>query len=108
MTSVELFEKVEAHPELQGVGVLDTDKGPAVQVKHTTSGLVTQFPIEAIDNLSWTDLEPVLLCNREPSVLHQISRVVGYFSRIGNWNQSKIGELKDRRKGTYTVTESAR
>jgi len=32
-----------------------------------------------------------------------ISRVVGYFSRIDNWNKSKIAELKDRQIGNYKV-----
>lgn len=36
------------------------------------------------------------------SVYH-MSRVVGYLSRINNWNKSKIGELKDRRKGNYGI-----
>lgn len=32
-----------------------------------------------------------------------ISRVVGYFSRIDNWNAGKTAELKDRQKGNYHV-----
>jgi len=32
-----------------------------------------------------------------------ITRIVGYFSRISNWNKSKIGELKDRHKGNYSL-----
>ena len=35
--------------------------------------------------------------------VHGLSRIVGYFSRISNWNKSKHGELKDRRKGNYSV-----
>ena len=35
--------------------------------------------------------------------VYHMSRVVGYFARIGNWNNSKIGELKDRRRGQYQV-----
>jgi len=35
--------------------------------------------------------------------VHGITRVVGYFSRVDNWNQSKIGELEDRHAGNYTV-----
>ena len=35
--------------------------------------------------------------------VYHMSRVVGYFARIGNWNNSKLGELKDRRKGIYTI-----
>jgi len=36
--------------------------------------------------------------------VYGISRIVGYFSRISNWNKSKIGELKDRHKGKYTLS----
>ncbi|MFO8006294.1 MAG: anaerobic ribonucleoside-triphosphate reductase, partial [Candidatus Brocadiia bacterium] len=35
--------------------------------------------------------------------VYGMTRVVGYFSRVPNWNKSKIGELKDRRKGNYSV-----
>ncbi|MGD2174717.1 MAG: anaerobic ribonucleoside-triphosphate reductase [Candidatus Brocadiaceae bacterium] len=35
--------------------------------------------------------------------VYGMTRVVGYFSRIPNWNKSKVGELKDRRRGTYSV-----
>ncbi|MBV6518154.1 MAG: anaerobic ribonucleoside-triphosphate reductase [Candidatus Brocadia sp.] len=37
--------------------------------------------------------------------VYGISRIVGYFSRINNWNKSKIGELADRHKGSYTVSD---
>jgi len=37
-----------------------------------------------------------------------ISRVVGYFSKIKNWNKSKQAELKDRQKGDYKLKEGAR
>ncbi|NPE09542.1 MAG: hypothetical protein GNW80_14745 [Asgard group archaeon] len=33
--------------------------------------------------------------------VYGISRVVGYFSVIGNWNRSKQAELKRRQKGNY-------
>ncbi|MFQ5862770.1 MAG: hypothetical protein ACE5IC_06565 [Candidatus Brocadiales bacterium] len=35
--------------------------------------------------------------------LYSITRIVGYYSRISNWNKSKLGELKDRHKGNYSV-----
>ncbi len=31
-----------------------------------------------------------------------LTRIVGYFSRVDNWNKSKQGELKDRHKGDYS------
>ncbi len=35
--------------------------------------------------------------------LYGVTRIVGYYSRTSNWNKSKIGELKDRHKGDYSV-----
>jgi anaerobic ribonucleoside-triphosphate reductase len=37
------------------------------------------------------------------SNVYGMTRVVGYFSRIPNWNKSKLGELKDRREGNYAL-----
>jgi ribonucleoside-triphosphate reductase len=36
--------------------------------------------------------------------VYGITRIVGYFSRITNWNKSKLGELKDRHRGNYSVS----
>jgi ribonucleoside-triphosphate reductase len=36
--------------------------------------------------------------------VYGMTRIVGYFSRIANWNKSKLGELKDRQQGNYHVT----
>ncbi|MCK4802837.1 hypothetical protein KAS33_04115, partial [bacterium] len=35
--------------------------------------------------------------------VYGITRIVGYFSRISNWNKSKLGELSDRHKGNYSL-----
>jgi len=35
--------------------------------------------------------------------VYGITRIVGYFSRIPNWNKSKLGELKDRHRGNYSL-----
>jgi ribonucleoside-triphosphate reductase len=39
----------------------------------------------------------------DSSDVYGITRIVGYFSRVNNWNKSKTGELKDRQKGIYRV-----
>lgn len=38
--------------------------------------------------------------------VYGMTRIVGYYSRINNWNKSKLGELADRRRGReyYAVT----
>jgi len=33
--------------------------------------------------------------------VYGITRIVGYYSRINNWNKSKLGELRDRHRGNY-------
>ena len=38
--------------------------------------------------------------------VYGLTRVVGYFSRVNNWNGSKIGELKDRHMGNYNVAQA--
>ncbi len=35
--------------------------------------------------------------------VYGLTRIVGYFSRISNWNKSKIGELRDRHAGRYAL-----
>ncbi|OHC02437.1 MAG: hypothetical protein A2Z57_10680, partial [Planctomycetes bacterium RIFCSPHIGHO2_12_39_6] len=37
--------------------------------------------------------------------VYGITRIVGYYSRINNWNKSKIGELADRHKGNYSLKD---
>jgi hypothetical protein len=32
-----------------------------------------------------------------------VTRIVGYFSQLQNWNRSKIAELRDRQKGNYSL-----
>ena len=39
--------------------------------------------------------------------VYGITRIVGYFSRINNWNKSKLGELRDRHRGNYSVSKVA-
>ena len=36
--------------------------------------------------------------------VYGITRIVGYYSRVTNWNKSKLGELRDRHRGDYGVT----
>ena len=35
--------------------------------------------------------------------IYGVTRIVGYYSKIINWNKNKIGELKDRHSGNYKV-----
>ncbi|MCC8180757.1 MAG: anaerobic ribonucleoside-triphosphate reductase [Planctomycetes bacterium] len=105
MELMRFFEQVEQHPELEGIGVDSScpDRSPGVLVKHLPSSLITRIPSAAIEEAGWDILEDVLVGKREPAVLQHMTRVVGYFSRVENWNKSKVGELKDRQKGNYSI-----
>lgn len=39
----------------------------------------------------------------ESTDVYGMTRIVGYFSRISNWNRSKLGELRDRHRGNYSL-----
>jgi hypothetical protein len=58
------------------------------------------FTPEAIENNNWPDLKKQITQDKN---VHHVTRIVGYYSRIENWNKSKRGELKDRHKGDYRI-----
>ena len=102
MNAIELYEAVEADDELEGVGIKD-DK---LIILCPKANLKTAIPVNDIEKVTWDELRSVLVGDREPHALRYMSRVVGYYSMIGNWNKSKIGELKDRQKGDYAIASA--
>jgi len=38
--------------------------------------------------------------------VYNVRRIVGYFSRVNNWNRSKLAERRDRHVGDYAVPKS--
>ena len=102
MLLTDFFDWVEEHEELEGVAI---DAGSKeLTVRHKTSGLMTALPADAI---AATDDKELLLSvfrgEREPQVIFHITRVIGYYSRVENWNASKRGELVDRHAGNYAL-----
>lgn len=99
------FNNIENDSGYEGVGIdaACKDRNPGVIVKYKPTGLMTRLPVDAIEAADWDLLEEVLTGKREPQVLQHMTRVVGYFSRVENWNKSKVGELKDRQKGDYGI-----
>ena len=48
----------------------------------------------------------VAVCGHCGSVnVYGVSRVVGYYSKINNWNKSKLAEFKSRQKGNYKLKD---
>ncbi len=96
---------VRAHPDLEMVSV---DAGEAaVYLRRPSTGLCFRLALRAVLDYEWDELHAVFSGNRMPGVLTHMTRIVGYYSRIENWNKSKHSELADRRKGDYSLAGRA-
>lgn len=106
MEMKEFGSKLESSNDLEGIGMQfnDDESLKNVIIKHKPTNLEIKLSIDAINGADWDTLYDVMSGKREPSVLQHMTRVVGYYSKIANWNPSKIGELKDRQKGTYELS----
>ncbi len=105
MDHMEFFDRVEAHPDLEGLGLEEGADGAedAVLVRHGPTDAKYRVELATVAAQSWGTLEAILTGRREPKVLSHMTRVVGYFSRTENWNRSKIGELNARQHGDYVL-----
>ncbi len=45
--------------------------------------------------------------NDNPESFYGMSRIVGYFSKLTSWNDSKKGELEARNKGNYSLSRAS-
>ena len=61
---------------------------------------VTHISLTKLADMDWLSVRRAAVNGRD---VRHMTRIVGYFSNTKNWNQSKIGELKDRHKGDYGV-----
>ena len=90
-------------PELEIDGVMtDEETGKeGLKVINLTRKSAHFVPIDVIAKEPIRDIVKALLSGDGERVLQGISRCVGYFSRISNWNKSLLSALKDRSKGNY-------
>jgi len=70
--------------------------------KKEKNSLGHQIEID-VDEVETAPLDSIIavLYGRKSIILDGITRIVGYYSRVSNWNKSKVGELRDRAKGEY-------
>ncbi len=103
MLGGDFYERVEASKELEWLGVREDEasRGGEALVRHGSSGRDYALPSETINDHSWDELEAVLSGGRDALIMTHLTRIVGYFSRVENWNRSKLAELRDRHKGDY-------
>lgn len=88
---------------LSGIVEIDgiTDEGRIKVLNHNLE-LAYELDVNTIVKTEMKDLMNALETGIHIK-LFGITRIVGYLSRISNWNKSKIGELQDRHKGDYGV-----
>jgi len=98
----DFYENVVVHPHLKWVGL---DKNDDVVIGHRDHANYTVLPLSEILFHSWKELEDVLCGRRDPKVMIKMTRVCGYYSRVNNWNMSKVQELYARQRGDYAFPE---
>jgi hypothetical protein len=113
--SLTLFvEAVELSSDLEVIGTALPAKGEAFVIRDysKTEGIEGAYVEVSIDEIvrKVTDSDKaqefvkVIKNDRASIVLNGVTRIVGYYSRVNNWNKSKVGELRDRAKGSYGLT----
>lgn len=113
MQGRDFFDRVAEHAELEWLGVherpvLGPDRRaqPAeILVRHVGRDVKYALSPRAVLEHSWDELESVLTGRRRASLMTHLTRIVGYFSRVQNWNRSKLAELRDRHAGDYVLPE---
>ncbi|GAB62925.1 MAG: hypothetical protein DWB56_07600 [Candidatus Jettenia sp.] len=97
-------EAIEGHEFLEIDGDIDGSTPQEHLLKIINHKLECAFAI-SIDAVIRQDLGFVIdaLETGTTNRLHGVTRIVGYYSRVSNWNKSKIGELNDRHMGRYSV-----
>lgn len=106
MDGREFYSKIEAHDRLTWLGSKQGNT-PADDEAFIggPNGSKFAIAISAISDHSWDEIESVLLGYRQPRIMTHITRIVGYYSQLQNWNRSKLSELRDRHKGDYGLPE---
>ena len=111
-------EAVELSSDLEIIGTAFPSNGKEVFVVRDYSkaeGIEGAYVEVSIDEIvrKVTDTDKaqefisVIQNERKPIVLNGITRIVGYYSRVNNWNKSKVGELRDRANGSYGLTDKS-
>ena len=109
MQGREFYEKVTSQDGMEWLGVRE-GRSPGEDealILHTETGVKHAVGVSSILEHSWEELEAVLTGKREARVMIHLTRIVGYYSRVQNWNRSKLAELRDRHAGAYSLPEAA-
>ena len=107
MNGMTFYNSIISDDRFSWLGV-QAGAAPADDVAYVANrrGVKFEINISAIKDTPWDHLEAMLTEQRDPRVMTHITRIVGYYSQLQNWNASKLAELHDRHKGNYSVPAS--
>lgn len=107
MDAREFYFAVDSHEDLEWIGSKINSKGVVcAYVGCPRLGYKTEVEESAIKGSIWETLLSIMLGKRTGKIMTHVTRIVGYYSQLENWNPSKIAELHDRHLGEYVVPEA--
>ncbi|MFH1821265.1 MAG: hypothetical protein ABH852_02340 [Methanobacteriota archaeon] len=101
----QFYDRIQDHPRLTCNGFVEGKQidDDYLVIQDSQTGDTFKVLVETILAGEWDTLEQILTGRREALVLEHMTRIVGYFSKVKNWNKSKLGELRDRQAGDYRI-----
>ena len=107
MDGHDFYTRICNHGGFEWLGVRDgkTPENDEVLIQYKKTGAKFAVAVSAILDESWDTMLSVLSGKRSPRVMTHLTRIVGYYSQVHNWNRSKLAELRDRQKGNYGLQE---
>lgn len=78
------------------------EKDNIIKILNKNTQKKYKFNLDRLKYINESDVLDVIN-GRDNIIMDGVTRIVGYFSKISNWNKSKQGELKDRQKGNYKI-----
>ncbi len=104
MDGLEFHQRIADHAKIEWAGCREGET-PADDRVLVHNGKMMSIPVSEVLGRDWQNLEAVIL-GRDPWVLEQQTRIVGYWSSVRNWNRGAVAQLADRQKGLYSVPEA--
>jgi hypothetical protein len=105
---VDKYDNLEIVGEVQGGGcsgsdiiVIENSDVPEEVEGHQITVEVAEIFAKCYNDKTTERFLKVVNCEENPIKCFGVTRIVGYYSRVQNWNKSKIGELRDRQEGQY-------
>jgi len=104
-SKIEAFDLAISHSDKFEIAGLDESETKFVlrniEVSEGVNGRYLEIDIAEVESAPLKDVLAVINGDRNDIVVKGYTRVVGYYSGIHNWNNSKLSELEDRHVGTY-------